>query len=278
MTAIAETITTSAPGEVIRARPAGFLHDLTSIAGRAIRAVPRDPAAVAPPIFIALFFFVVNIATLKKLTGNHPGFSYTAFEMATAILLGVTGVSRAPALVLDVQTQYLDRLLLTPVRRTAILIGHMAADVVVAAALTVPILVLGVGLGVRFQGGLLGAMAFILLASLWSLAFAGFGYAIALKTGNPAAVNSMFLLFFPFLFLTSSYVPRSQLSGWLNTVAGFNPVTYLLDGLRSLVLGHSWQWGQLGQALSAIALVGAVSMTMCFAALRGRVKRNSSAR
>ena len=278
MTAIAETITTSAPGEVIRARPAGFLHDLTSIAGRAVRAVPRDPAAVAPPVFIALFFFVVNIATLKKLTGNHPGFSYTAFEMATAILLGVTGVSRAPALVLDVQTQYLDRLLLTPVRRTAILLGHMAADVVVAAALTIPILALGVGLGVRFQGGLLGAIAFILLASLWSLAFAGFGYAIALKTGNPAAVNSMFLLFFPFLFLTSSYVPRSQLSGWLNTVAGFNPVTYLLDGLRSLVLGHSWQWGQLGQALAAIALVGVVSMTMCFAALRGRVKRNSSAR
>ena len=278
MTAIAETITTSAPGEVIHGRPAGFLHDLTSIAGRAVRAVPRDPAAVAPPVFIALFFFVVNIATLKKLTGNHPGFSYTAFEMATAILLGVTGVSRAPALVLDVQTQYLDRLLLTPVRRTAILLGHMAADVVVAAALTIPILALGVGLGVRFQGGLLGAIAFILLASLWSLAFAGFGYAIALKTGNPAAVNSMFLLFFPFLFLTSSYVPRSQLSGWLNTVAGFNPVTYLLDGLRSLVLGHSWQWGQLGQALAAIALVGVVSMTMCFAALRGRVKRNSSAR
>ncbi|MGN6793535.1 MAG: ABC transporter permease [Streptosporangiaceae bacterium] len=279
MTAIAETVTTtSVPGDVIHARPAGFLHDLTSIAGRALRAVPRDPAAVAPPVFIALFFFVVNIATLKKLTGNHPGFSYTAFEMATAILLGVTGVSRAPALVLDVQTQYLDRLLLTPVRRTAILLGHMAADVAVAAALTVPILVLGIGLGVRFQGGLLGVLAFVLLASLWSLAFAGFGYAIALKTGNPAAVNSMFLLFFPFLFLTSSYVPRSQLSGWLNAVAGFNPVTYLLDGLRSLVLGQSWQWGQLGQAVAAIAVVGLVSMMLCFAALRGRVKRNSSAR
>lgn len=279
MTAIAETVTTtSVPGDVIHARPAGFLHDLASIAGRALRAVPRDPAAVAPPVFIALFFFVVNIATLKKLTGNHPGFSYTAFEMATAILLGVTGVSRAPALVLDVQTQYLDRLLLTPVRRTAILLGHMAADVAVAAALTVPILVLGIGLGVRFQGGLLGVLAFVLLASLWSLAFAGFGYAIALKTGNPAAVNSMFLLFFPFLFLTSSYVPRSQLSGWLNAVAGFNPVTYLLDGLRSLVLGQSWQWGQLGQAVAAIAVVGLVSMMLCFAALRGRVKRNSSAR
>src|SRR5215472_7680599 len=143
MTALTETITPSAAAEVIRARPAGFLHDLASIAGRALRAVPRDPAAVIPPVLIALFFFIVNIATLKKLTGNHPGFSYTAFEMATAILLGVTGISRAPALVLDVQTQYLDRLLLTPVRRTAILIGHMTADVTVSAVLTAPILILG---------------------------------------------------------------------------------------------------------------------------------------
>jgi ABC-2 type transport system permease protein len=275
MTAVTDTIAARAPGEAIEARPAGFVHDLVTIAGRALRAVPRDPAAVLPPVFIAVFFFIVNIATLKKLTGHHPGFSYTAFEMATAILLGVTGISRAPALVLDIQTHYLDRLLLTPVRRTAILVGHMAADVAVAAALTVPIMVLGAILGVRFGGGVLGIVAFVLLASLWSLAFAGFGYAIALKTGNPAAVNSAFLLFFPFLFLTSSYVPRSQLSGWLSTVAGFNPVTYLLEGLRSLVLGSGWQWSQLGQALAAIALVGLVSMTMCFAALRGRVRQNS---
>jgi ABC-2 type transport system permease protein len=151
----------------------------------------------------------------------------------------------------------------------------MAADVAVAAVLTIPILVLGFILGVRFHGGPLGVVVFILLASLWSLAFAGFAYAIALKTGNPAAVNSTFLLFFPFLFLTSSYVPRDQLSGWLNTVAGFNPVTYLLGGLRSLVIGNGWQWTQLGEALLAIAIVGLISLTMCFGALRGRIKRGS---
>jgi ABC-2 type transport system permease protein len=263
-------------GEVYRARPAGFVHDLTSIAGRALRAVPRDIAIVIPPIFIALFFFIVNIATLKRVTASIPGFNYTSFEMATAILLGVTGVSRAPALVLDIQSRYFDRLLLTPVRRTAILVGHMAADVAVAAALSVPILVLGFILGVRFEGGLLGVVLFVLLGALWSLAFAGFGYAVALKTGNPAAVNSMFLLFFPFLFLTSSYVPRSELSGWLNTVAGFNPVTYLLGGLRSLVVQTGWQWSLLGEALLAVAIVGTISMTLCFAALRGRIKRGSS--
>ncbi len=277
MTALTDTIARPAYREVIKARPAGFWHDLTSIAGRALRAVPRDPAAVIPPVFIALFFFVVNIATLNKLTGHHPGFSYPAFEMATAILLGVTGISRAYSLVLDIQSGYLDRLLLTPVRRTAILLGHMAADVAVAAALTAPILILGTVLGVRFGTGPAGIVAFVLLAAMWSLSFAGFGYAIALKTGNPAAVNSTFLLFFPFLFLTSSYVPRSQLSGWLSTVADFNPVTYLLGGLRSLVLGHGWQWSQLAEAAAAIALVALIRMTMCFAALRGRVKRSSHA-
>ncbi len=137
---------------------------------------------------------------------------------------------------LDVQNGYFDRLLLTPVRRLAILVGHMLADVAVACALTVPIIVLGFVLGVRFEAGLLGVLVFILLAALWSLAFAGFGYAIALKTGNPAAVNTSFLLFFPFLFLTSSYVPRAQLNGWLDTVATWNPVTYLLEGLRSLTM------------------------------------------
>jgi ABC-2 type transport system permease protein len=257
----------------IRARPAGFAHDVASIAGRALRAVPRDVEAVIPPIFIALFFFVVNVGTLSDLTENNiPGFDFTAFQMPTAILLGVTGVSRAYALVLDVQNGYFDRLLLTPIRRLAILLGHLCADVAVACTLTVPIIILGLILGVRFESGPLGVVAFIVLAGLWSLAFAGFGYAIALKTGNPAAVSSSFLLFFPFLFLTSSYVPRDQLSGWLDTVATINPVTYLLEGLRSLVI-LGWEWADLGQALLAVAAVGSISMWMCFAALRGRIKR-----
>ncbi len=270
---IAEVVAPPAAGDALRARPGGFVHDVAAIAGRALRGVPRDLEAVAPPIFIALFFFIVNVATLSKLTqAAGPGFNYKAFQMPTAILLGVTGVSRASALVLDVQNGYLDRLLMTPIRRSAILLGHMVADVTVAMILTIPILGLGFALGVRFKTGVLGVLGFIAVAALWSLAFAGFGYAIALKTGNPAAVNSAFLLFFPFLFLTSSYVPRAQLSGWLDTVAGVNPVTYLLEGLRSLV-SQSWQWNKLGEALLAIALLGAVSMSLCLAALRGRVRR-----
>ena len=136
-----------------------------------------------------------------------------------------------------------------------------------------PIIVLGLRPRRAVRGGLRSACSCsFCLAALWSLAFAGFGYAIALKTGNPAAVNTSFLLFFPFLFLTSSYVPRAQLNGWLDTVATWNPVTYLLEGLRSVTM-RGWEWGQLAQALLAIAVVAAASMSLCFAALRGRLKQ-----
>jgi ABC-2 type transport system permease protein len=268
-------IDTPAPlrGTTIRPRPAGFLHDMTSIAGRALRAIPRDSEAIIPPVFIALFFYIVNIGTLQDLTEtNISGFDFKAFQMPTAILLGVTGVSRAYALVLDIQNGYFDRLLMTPIRRLAILLGHLAADVTMACILTLPIIVLATILGVRFDTGPAGILLFILIAALWSLAFSGFGYAIALKTGNPAAVNQSFLLFFPFLFLTSSYVPRQQLTGWLDTIAAWNPVTYLLEGMRSLAM-RGWAWDELGEALLAVGFVGAVSMSLCFAALRGRIKR-----
>ena len=259
--------------ETPRARPAGFVTDTLSIAGRALRAVPREPESVIPPIFIALFFFLVNIGTLSELTETQiRGFDFTAFQLPTAILLGVTGVSRAPGVVLDVQDGYLDRLLLSPVRRLSILLGHMVADVAVATALIVPIVAVGFVMGVRFETGLLGLVVFVVLGAMWSLAFSGFGYAIALKTGNPAAVNSSFLLFFPFLFLTSSYVPLEALQGWLATVADWNPVTYLLEGMRSLIL-QGWDWSDLAKAALAIAGVGAVSMTLCFGALRGRTQQ-----
>jgi len=273
MTAVSERAAVLEHPIRIEARRAHAVRDVASIAGRALRAVPRELETVIPPIFIALFFFVVNIGTLQRLTESHiRGFDIKAFMLPTAILLGVTGVSRAGALVLDIQNGYLDRLLLSPVRRLAILLGLMVADVAIACLLMLPIIGLSLALGVRLHSGPLGAGLFLLMGCAWSLAFAGFGYAIALKTGNPAAVNSSFLLFFPFLFMTSSYVPRSQLTGWLGDVAGWNPVTYVLEGLRSLVIGR-WQWATLGNAWLAIAVVGVVSMSLCLAALRGRTQR-----
>ncbi len=113
---------------------------------------------------------------------------------------------------------------------------------------------------------------FLLYGALWGLAFAGFPYAIALKTGNPAAVNSSFLLFFPFAFLTTTFLPEEALTGWLATVATYNPVTYVLAGLRSLI-SEGWVWDDLAKGLVAILVIMAISFGMASAALRGRINK-----
>jgi len=257
----------------IRARKAGFLADLVSVAGRAVRSIPREPEAIVPALVIPVFFFVVNIGSLQDAAQRLPGVGdYKAFQLPVAIVFAVTGVSRASTLVTDIQTGYFDRLLMTPIRRLALLLGLMVADFALVVGLCLPVLLLGFALGVGFETGVLGVLAFVLLAGAWGLGFTGFAYAIALKTGNPAAVNSSFILFFPFAFLTTAFLPRAALTGWLDTVAGYNPVTYLLDGLRSLIEG-GWDGAALGKALLAVAAVAAVSMGLAFAALRGRVRR-----
>jgi ABC-2 type transport system permease protein len=272
VTAVTAPTATLRPSNV-QARPPGFVADLATVAGRALRSIPREPAEIIPALMIPLFFFVVNIGALQDFSEQGiPDFDYKAFQLPVAIIFAVTGISRAGTLVLDIQGGYFDRLLLTPVKRLALLLGLMVADFALVCGLCVPVMALGFALGVRFETGLLGMLAFILLAGLWGLVFTGFPYAIALKTGSPTAVASSFILFFPFAFLTTSTLPREALTGWLDTVAGYNPVTYLLDGLRSLV-SDGWEVDRLGKALLAVAIVGTASMSMCFAALRGRLQR-----
>lgn len=255
------------------ARRTGFLHGMWVVAGRAVRQIPREPEMAIPAIVVPLFFFVVNVGSLQDLAEfADPGFDYKAFQLPVAIIFAVTGISRASTLVTDIQDGYFDRLLMTPVHRRALLLGLMVADFVMVVALTIPVLVLGFAVGVRFETGVLGLLLFILLAAAWGLVFTGFPYAIALKTGNPGAVNSSFILFFPFAFLTTAFVPEEALTGWLATVAVWNPVTYILAGLRALIYG-GWLWGDILAAIAAIAAVGVVTQTMAFLALKGRVAR-----
>jgi ABC-2 type transport system permease protein len=253
----------------VRARRAGFFADLAAVAGRALRTIPREPEMLFPALFIPVFFYVVNIGALQDFSqAGIPGFDYKAFQLPVAIVFAVTGISRATILVVDVQDGYLDRLLLTPVSRPALLLGMMIADLAMVCGLCLPVMALGLATGVRFDTGIAGMVAFILIGGFWGLAFTGFPYAIALKTGSPGAVASSFILFFPFAFLTTSTLPQEALTGWLATIADYNPVTYLLAGMRSL--NEGWDAGDLMGAVAAIALVGGVSMSLCFAALRGR--------
>lgn len=274
MTTASPAATPAAPGSVddIRGREAGFFRDLTSVAGRALRQIPRDPESIIPAVIVPVFFFTVNLGSLQKVTHQAAGIDFKAFELPVAIVFAVTGISRASTLVTDIQGGYFDRLCVTPVRRLALLLGLMVADFSLVVALTIPVLVVGFAVGVGFVTGAAGVVAFVLLGATWGLVFTGFPYAIALKTGNPAAVNSSFVLFFPLAFLTTAFVPQYALTGWLSTIATYNPVTYLLNGLRALI-SVGWDGAALGQALVAMAAVGVLSMSLALAALRGRVRR-----
>ncbi len=256
----------------IRARHAGFFSDVISVAIRALRSIPRDPDFIYPALVVPIFFYAINVGALQDVAERIPGMDYKAFQLPVAIKFAVTGISRAVTLVTDIQTGYFDRLSLTPVNRLALLLGLTVADFTLVVALTFPVIVLGFVVGVTFAAGPLGLLLFILLSGLWGLVFTGFPYAIALKTGSPAAVNSSFLLFFPFAFLTTVFVPKEAMTGWMSTVATFNPVTYLLDAQRSLIT-VGWDPEALVKGIACIAGVGVVSGTLALLALRGRTRR-----
>ncbi|HCB34644.1 MAG TPA: ABC transporter [Acidimicrobiaceae bacterium] len=252
-------------------RPVGLLRDIATVARRAVRSIAREPEFLGPALAIPLFFFVVNVGALESFAEASPVvFDYRAFQLPVAIVFAVTGISRASTLVTDIHTGYLDRMLVTPVRRTTLLFGLMVADIVMAVGLAAVVLAVGFVYGVRFETGIAGIAVFAVLSVLWSLAFTGFPYTVALRTGNPAAVNSAFLIFFPFAFLTPAFLPRELMRGWLPTVAAWNPVTYLLEGMRSL-LSPGWDGAALGKAALAIIGLGLVTFTAAFRSLSRRV-------
>jgi ABC-2 type transport system permease protein len=109
----------------------------------------------------------------------------------------------------------------------------------------------------------------MLLAGVFGLAYAGFGMSIALRTGSPQAAQAGFLIFFPLLFLSPAFAPKEFYSGWLELLATINPVTYVLEGMRSLVL-EGWEWDRIGYALAAIGGLGAFTLSLTLSALRAR--------
>ena len=259
-------------GEQLLAREAGFLPDLATVARRSFRGILRDREAVIPPLIIGAFFYVVNVGTLQKLGEQAANVgNYRAFQLPPAVVFAVTGLSRAGALVGDINNGYFDRMLATPIKRITLLLGLMMADFVLAVCISVPIIFVASLFGVRFDTGPVGIVVFALLCGFWGLAFTGFSYAIALKTANPAAVNSAFLIFFPFAFITTTTLPKEAMTGWLQTLVSLNPVTYLLEGLRSVISG-GWSWSIFG-AVFAIMGVFTVGFGLSLLALRGRVSR-----
>lgn len=239
---------------------------------RGLRESLRQPAIEIGNVFIPIFFFAITVGAISGIAGRAFGVSnYVGFQMPVAVLQGVAGAAGAGgiAMTTDIERGYFDKLLLTPSPRMALVAGRLAADGVRVTVISALVLVAGLVTGSGFAAGPGGALLFLLMAGSFGIAYAGIGMAIALKTGSAQAAQLGFLLFFPLLFLSPAFAPKDVFSGWLAFLATINPVTYLLQGMRDLVLS-GWDAGSVAAAFACIVGIGAFTMSLCALALRTR--------
>ena len=248
------------------------MTQLWALGGRAIREALRTPEALVPTVFIPLFFLVVNVGQAARIfpAGGTPfleGQNYAAFQLPAALLLASSFGSAAQFLVEDIEGGYFDKLRASPVSRTAIVLGQLVAEGVKSVAIAALIVIAALPFGITVASGPLGFILLLLLAGSWAVVFSGYLQLIALKTRSAAATQSGGLVFFPLLFLTPNFVPRNLLTRPMEVAATFNPVTYIMEGLRSLVL-DDLNWTRIGRGFLVVAVFGALMLFLNVRAIR----------
>jgi ABC-2 type transport system permease protein len=219
------------------AAPTGYFSDVAAMAGRSVRALLREPESFIPALIIPLFFFVVQLGALGKVAERAFGISnYAAFQLPVAVLFAAANTSGGNALVLDIANGYWDKLSLTPVHRSAMVIGTLIGEVFAVIGYSVLLIAFGWVIGVRFAGHeIFGALGLLSLTVLFGMGFAAISIAVALATGSVRATQTTFVVFFPLLFLTPGTLPRDLMTGWFKTAVSINPVTYILEAARSFI-------------------------------------------
>jgi ABC-2 type transport system permease protein len=247
------------------------------MARRSVLQTLRQPAMVLPPILFPLVLMGINVGGLHAAT-LLPGFptdSYLNFAIAFPFIQGslFASINAGSALARDVETGFLRRLALTPMVRAALLLGNLAGVMVVSLIAAVIYLAVGFAAGLHVEAGVAGVLVMVLLATLIVLAFASLGALIGLRTGSGEAVQGIFPLLFVAVFLSSSSLPRELIEqDWFRTIATWNPVSYLFEGLRSLVI-FGWDAHALELAFGFAAAIAVLGVVGASAALRTRLVR-----
>jgi ABC-2 type transport system permease protein len=233
---------------------------------RALREGWRTPEALFPTLFIPLFFLVVNVGQAAKIFPGETtdflyGQGYGAFQLPSSLLLAASFGTAALFLVEDIEGGYFDKLRAAPISRTALVLGRLIAEFAKGVLIATLIVVLGLIFGISIASGVLGFVLLVLLTALWACVFVGFMQLIALKTRSAAATNSGGLIFFPLLFLTPNFVPRDLLTRPMEIAATFNPVTYVMEALRSLIL-EDLVWSKIAYGFLVVAVLGALMLVL----------------
>lgn len=247
------------------------------LARRSVLRTMRQPAQIVPALIFPLFLLAVNSGGLKAAT-NLPGFptdSYLTFALAVPFMQGAlfSVMNTGTDLARDIETGFLNRLALTPLHGAALLSGLLAGSVVLGLVQAVVYLSVGLIAGAELVTGVGGALTIVALAVSITVAFGSIGLFAALRTGSGEAVQSLFPVFFVFLFISAMSLPLELLqTQWFHDVAAVNPVTYLLEAFRSLLF-EGWDAGALALGFGIAAAVLLVGMALASRALKTRLVR-----
>lgn len=248
-----------------------------AVAGRSLRHTLRQPAMTIPPIVFPVVLMIVNAAGLKAST-NLPGFptdSFLAFALAVPFIQGAlfSTMNAGTSLARDIQTGFLNRLALTPLRSSALLVGHLSGIVVLGVAQGAVYVVIGLVLGVDFAAGAGGILVLLAYSMLIALGFGALGSFLALRTGNGEAVQGLFPLLFVFLFISSMNAPRNLIAvDWFRWAATVNPVSYLVECVRSLII-IGWDAEALVLGFGIATVLTIASLALASWAMRERMTR-----
>jgi ABC-2 type transport system permease protein len=247
------------------------------LARRSVVRTARQPANVIAPLVFPMLLLAVNSGGLRAET-HLPGFptsSFVAFALAVPFIQGAlfATMNAGTDLARDIQTGFLSRLSLTPMRGIALLAGQLGGVVTMGIVQAAVYLSVGLIVGVRLASGPAGVVVLFVLMILVSLGFGALGAFAALRTGSGEAVQSLFPVFFVFLFLSSMNIPRNLIATtWFRDVATVNPVSYLLESVRSLII-IGWDAQALALGFGIAGFITAVALALASWALRVRMAR-----
>jgi ABC-2 type transport system permease protein len=255
-----------------------FGDQVLLLARRSVLRTARQPANVVFPLVFPLLLLAVNAGGLDAAT-LLPGFptdSFVAFALAIPFIQGAlfATMNAGTDLARDIQTGFLNRLALTPMRGVALLAGQLGGVLTMGVIQALVYLGVGLAVGVRLESGPLGILVLLAFAILVSVGFGALGAFAALRTGSGEAVQGLFPLFFVFLFLSSMNMPRNLIEiDWFRFVATANPVSYLIECVRSLII-TGWDGEALALGFGIAAAITVVALALASISLSTRLTRS----
>lgn len=247
------------------------------LAWRSVIRTIRQPIVIVPPLVFPLFLLAINASGLSAATNipDFPTSSYLAFALAFPFMQGsIFATNTAGANIAeDIGNGFFNRLALTPMSGPSLLVGQLTGVLLIGALQAVAFLAAGLAAGASLESGVLGALVLFALSLSIAAAFGAIGLFAGLRTGSSEAVQGLFPLMFILLFLSSASLPRDLISSdWFRTVATINPVSYLIEGLRSLII-VGWDPEALALGFGVAAAIFVVALWLATRALRDRLVR-----